>query len=95
MENKTEDTGGSGEVVLQALPFPPGRPSGFFGNDLAFLWSLLMPAARREGQEAGAPGEDVQLNAEDEKSLSVLGGFSETQKETCTLQPWRKGHFGF
>lgn len=95
MENKTQDTGGPGEAVLQALPFPPGRPSGFLGNDLPFLWSLLMPAAWREGQETDAPGEHVQLSAEDEKSLSVLGRFSETQKETCTLQPWRKVHFIF
>lgn len=54
-----------------------------------------MPAARREGQETGAPGEDVQLDAEDEEPLRVAGGFSETHKERCTLQPWRKVRFVF
>lgn len=67
MENRTEDAEGPGEAVLQALPFPPGRPSGFFGSSLPFLWCPVMPAAQREGQEAPAPGADVQLDAEDEE----------------------------
>lgn len=55
----------------------------------------MMPAAQREIQEAGAPGGDVQLDAEDEEPSHVSGGFCETQKERCTLQPWRKVCFVF
>jgi len=55
----------------------------------------MMPMARKEGQETRAPGEDVQLDAEDEEPSRVLGGFSDTQKERCTLQPWRKVRFVF
>lgn len=62
---------------------------------MPFLRCPSMPAARREGQETGAPGEDVQLDAEDEEPLRVAGGFSETHKERCTLQPWRKVRFIF
>lgn len=62
---------------------------------MSFLWSPMMPAAQREIQEAGAPGGDVQLDAEDEEPSHVSGGFCETQKERCTLQPWRKVRFVF
>lgn len=80
---------------LTSPALPTGEALWIFEKDLPFLQSLTMPAAWREGQETGAPGEDVQLDAEDEGPLRVSGGFSETQKERGTLQPWRKVRFVF
>lgn len=72
---------------LTSPALPTGEAQWILGNDLPFLWSLTMPAARREGQETGTPGEDVQLDAEDEEPFMFWEDFLKPKRRDahCSL----------
>lgn len=57
--------------ALTSPVLPTGEAQWISGNDLPFLWSPMMPGARRDGQECGAPAEDVQVDEENEDLLRL------------------------